>query len=51
VAICHSDISYADGIWGGPLPAVYGHEAAGRVTALGPEAGGIEIGTRRSSSR
>ncbi len=46
VAICHSDISYADGIWGGPLPAVYGHEAAGRVTALGPEARGVEIGQR-----
>ena len=27
VAICHSDISYADGAWGGSLPAVYGHEA------------------------
>jgi len=36
VAICHSDISYADGAWGGGLPAVYGHEAAGRVAALGP---------------
>lgn len=34
-AICHSDISYAEGAWGGPLPAVYGHEAAGRITALG----------------
>ena len=29
VAICHSDISYAEGAWGGDLPAVYGHEAAG----------------------
>ena len=29
-AICHSDIAYADGAWGGALPAVYGHEAAGR---------------------
>ena len=36
VAICHSDISYADGAWGGSLPAVYGHEAAGFVTATGP---------------
>ena len=36
VAICHSDISYIEGGWGGPLPAVYGHEAAGRVTATGP---------------
>ena len=34
-AICHSDILYADGAWGGALPAVYGHEAAGRVTRLG----------------
>lgn len=35
-AICHSDISFADGAWGGDLPAVYGHEAAGVVTAVGP---------------
>ncbi|WP_171131644.1 MULTISPECIES: Zn-dependent alcohol dehydrogenase [unclassified Ruegeria] len=35
VAICHSDISYASGAWGGFLPAVYGHEAAGVVTAVG----------------
>lgn len=39
VAICHSDISYADGDWGGELPAVYGHEAAGRVLATGPGVG------------
>ncbi|MGB3245348.1 MAG: Zn-dependent alcohol dehydrogenase [Sulfitobacter sp.] len=44
VAICHSDISYADGAWGGSLPAVYGHEAAGRVSALGPNTHGLEIG-------
>ena len=41
VAICHSDISYASGAWGGHLPAVYGHEAAGRITATGPGAGGF----------
>lgn len=35
-AICHSDISYAEGAWGGTLPAVYGHEAAGRISAVGP---------------
>ncbi|MBY6136146.1 Zn-dependent alcohol dehydrogenase [Nocardioides marinus] len=35
VAICHSDISFADGAWGGHLPAVYGHEAAGIVSAVG----------------
>lgn len=34
-AVCHSDILYAEGGWGGHLPAVYGHEAAGRVVALG----------------
>jgi len=37
-AICHSDISYVDGIWGGNLPLVLGHEAAGTVTAAGPGA-------------
>ncbi len=34
-AICHSDIFYMDGAWGGELPAVYGHEAAGIVEAVG----------------
>jgi S-(hydroxymethyl)glutathione dehydrogenase/alcohol dehydrogenase len=35
VAICHSDVSQAGGAWGGQLPAVYGHEAAGVVVAAG----------------
>ena len=35
-AICHSDILYMDGAWGGTLPAVYGHEAAGFVAEVGP---------------
>lgn len=43
-AICHSDISYAEGIWGGHLPAVYGHEAAGRITALGDQVTGYDLG-------
>ena len=34
-AICHSDISFADGAWGGPLPAVFGHESAGIVEEVG----------------
>lgn len=34
-AICHSDIHYVDGAWGGTLPAVYGHEAAGVVEQVG----------------
>lgn len=44
VAICHSDISFAEGAWGGSLPAVYGHEAAGRVTAAGPTVRGLSVG-------
>lgn len=44
VAICHSDISYAGGAWGGSLPAVYGHEAAGRITATGDSVRGLKIG-------
>lgn len=35
VAICHSDVTYANGGWGGALPAVYGHEAAGVVSEIG----------------
>ena len=35
VAICHSDVSGADGAWGGALPIVYGHEAAGVVAEVG----------------
>lgn len=44
VAICHSDISFANGDWGGLLPAVYGHEAAGRVSAVGDNVRGMDIG-------
>ncbi len=35
VAVCHSDISFTEGAWGGQLPAVFGHEAAGQITAIG----------------
>ena len=44
VAICHSDISFAEGAWGGSLPAVYGHEAAGRVSAIGDGVGTVAVG-------
>lgn len=44
VAICHSDIGYLDGIWASPLPAVFGHEAAGRVEALGEGVRGLAPG-------
>jgi len=35
-AICHSDVAYAAGAWGGQLPAVFGHEACGIVAEAGP---------------
>lgn len=43
-AICFSDISYIDGGWGGTLPAVYGHEASGHVSAIGPGVTGFAEG-------
>lgn len=44
VAVCHSDISYAEGAWGGTLPAVYGHEAAGLITKIGKGVIGLCVG-------
>jgi Zn-dependent alcohol dehydrogenase len=46
VAICASDIAYADGGWGGTLPAVFGHEGAGRVIEAGDGVHGVAPGTR-----
>ncbi len=43
-AICHSDIHYAEGAWGGQLPAIYGHEASGVVTDLGDGVNDLKIG-------
>jgi Zn-dependent alcohol dehydrogenase len=43
-AVCHSDIIYAEGGWGGTLPAVYGHEAAGTVVEVGAGVRGIAAG-------
>ncbi len=45
-AICHSDIHYMDGAWGGILPAVYGHEAAGVVKTIGPGVTRVKPGDR-----
>jgi S-(hydroxymethyl)glutathione dehydrogenase / alcohol dehydrogenase len=42
--ICSSDIAYAEGAWGGTLPAVYGHEAAGVVEQVGPGVAGLAPG-------
>ncbi len=43
-AVCFSDIHYADGEWGGYLPSVYGHEAAGTVTAVGASVDDVAVG-------
>jgi Zn-dependent alcohol dehydrogenase len=43
-AICHSDIAYMDGAWGGDLPAVFGHEAAGFVEEVGSDVANIATG-------
>ena len=43
-AICHSDIIFADGGWGGDLPVVLGHEAAGTVTAIGAGVDSVKSG-------
>lgn len=43
-AVCHSDIHFFEGAWGGRLPAVWGHEAAGVVEAIGPDVTGFAEG-------
>jgi S-(hydroxymethyl)glutathione dehydrogenase / alcohol dehydrogenase len=43
-AICHSDLLAMDGAWGGELPAVYGHEAAGVVEEVGAGVGRLGPG-------
>ena len=45
-AVCHSDVAYADGAWGGPLPAVFGHEACGVIAETGPGVDALPPGTR-----
>jgi len=43
-AVCHSDITFANGGWGGTLPAVYGHEASGMVAEIGEGVTDVDIG-------
>ncbi len=45
-AICHSDLTYIDGGWGGDLPAVFGHEAAGIVESVGAGVQDFKAGDR-----
>lgn len=45
-AICHSDITYADGGWGGRPPQVFGHEASGVVMETGCGVHTVKTGDR-----
>ena len=45
--LCHSDLSALNNDWGNSqFPAILGHEVVGRVTALGPNAKGLEVRQR-----
>jgi uncharacterized zinc-type alcohol dehydrogenase-like protein len=45
--LCHSDLSMFNNDWGvAQYPAVLGHEAIGRVVAVGSAAKGIKVGQR-----
>ena len=43
-AICHSDVRAIAGGWGGRLPVVYGHEAAGVILEAGARTGRLRAG-------
>jgi S-(hydroxymethyl)glutathione dehydrogenase/alcohol dehydrogenase len=45
-AICHPDLHFIEGAWGGTLPAIYGHEVAGIVTGTGDGVSDARIGQR-----
>lgn len=45
--VCHSDFSMLNNDWGmTTYPAVFGHEAVGRVVALGSAAKGLKVGQK-----
>jgi uncharacterized zinc-type alcohol dehydrogenase-like protein len=45
--LCHSDLSVVNNDWGNTrFPLVPGHEAVGRVLALGEQAKGLKVGQR-----
>ena len=43
-AVCHSDITYMEGGFGGELPLVFGHEAAGVVVEVGAGVDDVAVG-------
>ncbi|MEU7629160.1 alcohol dehydrogenase catalytic domain-containing protein [Nocardia sp. NPDC049220] len=44
--LCHSDLSVVDGNRVRPVPMLLGHEAAGRIEAIGPGQSDLAIGQR-----
>jgi uncharacterized zinc-type alcohol dehydrogenase-like protein len=45
--LCHSDLSVWNNDWGNSqYPAILGHEVTGRVTTVGPNAKGLQVGQR-----
>lgn len=42
--LCHTDLEVIEGALRQPLPMVLGHEAAGVVEAVGPDARGVAVG-------
>jgi S-(hydroxymethyl)glutathione dehydrogenase/alcohol dehydrogenase len=42
--LCHTDLTMSRNEMGNPLPAVFGHEVAGVVTAIGPGVTDIAVG-------
>ncbi|MEV0946335.1 alcohol dehydrogenase catalytic domain-containing protein [Rhodococcus sp. NPDC049939] len=44
--LCHSDLSVVDGNRVRPVPMLLGHEAAGRIAALGPGVDDVVVGQR-----
>src|SRR5437588_5502696 len=44
--LCHTDLEVVTGSLRYPMPIVLGHEAAGIVAAVGPEAHGVSVGDR-----
>src|SRR5262245_4700019 len=43
--LCHSDLSIFNSEWGiSQYPAILGHEVTGHVTAVGPNAKGLNVG-------